>query len=257
MKSGLSNLSHPDTLFIGGSWVGPATNAPGSTSSRRRRSSVSGALRGGSVQTSVDGAVAAAALLAVPSTSWPWPRVSGIERAVRIRAVADRLAARADDFAYAWSLQVGMPVVHSGKAETQWRGYLEHFAESAEQGWRKSARSQGAAPALSCASLFGVTVAVVPWNAPLPTLLLKVAPALAAGCAVIAKPSPETPLEALLLAECVEEAGLPGRRLFRAAGRSRGVQLSDRPTRKDLHRKSASPAPQPRACTLLRSAAAG
>jgi acyl-CoA reductase-like NAD-dependent aldehyde dehydrogenase len=55
----------------------------------------------------------------------------------------------------------------------------------------------------------GVTAAVVPWNAPIATMLLKVAPALAAGCTVIAKPSPETPLEALVLAECAAEAGLP------------------------------------------------
>src|SRR5207237_5471844 len=55
----------------------------------------------------------------------------------------------------------------------------------------------------------GVSACIAPWNAPLATMLLKVAPALAAGCTVIAKPSPETPLEALVLAECVAAAGVP------------------------------------------------
>jgi len=55
----------------------------------------------------------------------------------------------------------------------------------------------------------GVVAAVVPWNAPLPALSLKVAAGLAAGCTIIAKPSPETPLEGLILAECIAAAGVP------------------------------------------------
>ena len=204
MKSGLSNLSHPDTLFIGGNWVRPATNARidiVSPSTELCVGSVAAAM-----QADVDSAVAAARHA---FDHGPWPRMSGIERAVRIRAVADRLAARADDFAYAWSLQVGMPVVHSERLAPQWRGYLDYFADLAEQGFEEVRPLARGGSCIVVREPVGVTVAVVPWNAPLPTLLLKVAPALAAGCAVIAKPSPETPLEALLLAECVEEAGLP------------------------------------------------
>jgi phenylacetaldehyde dehydrogenase len=55
----------------------------------------------------------------------------------------------------------------------------------------------------------GVVAAVVPWNFPLAIALWKVAPALAAGCTVVLKPSPETPLTALRLAELALEAGLP------------------------------------------------
>jgi aldehyde dehydrogenase (NAD+) len=51
--------------------------------------------------------------------------------------------------------------------------------------------------------------AITPWNAPMVLLCYKVAAALAAGCTVVAKPAPETPMDAYLLAECIEAAGLP------------------------------------------------
>ena len=55
----------------------------------------------------------------------------------------------------------------------------------------------------------GVVAAIAPWNGPLFLMLVKVAPALLAGCTVILKPAPETPLEAYILAECAEQAGFP------------------------------------------------
>jgi aldehyde dehydrogenase (NAD+) len=55
----------------------------------------------------------------------------------------------------------------------------------------------------------GVVAAITPWNAPLVLLCYKVSAALAAGCTVVAKPSPETPIDAYILAECIEAAGLP------------------------------------------------
>jgi aldehyde dehydrogenase (NAD+) len=55
----------------------------------------------------------------------------------------------------------------------------------------------------------GVVAAIVPWNVPQPLAALKLAPALVSGCTVVLKPAPETPLDAYLLAEAVEEAGVP------------------------------------------------
>ena len=55
----------------------------------------------------------------------------------------------------------------------------------------------------------GVVAAITPWNAPLVLLCYKVAAGLAAGCTIVAKPSPETPVDAYILAECIEAAGLP------------------------------------------------
>jgi acyl-CoA reductase-like NAD-dependent aldehyde dehydrogenase len=55
----------------------------------------------------------------------------------------------------------------------------------------------------------GVVAAIVPWNMPQFSIVVKLAPALLAGCAVVVKPAPETPLDALLLAEMLDQVGLP------------------------------------------------
>ncbi|MDH2403733.1 aldehyde dehydrogenase family protein, partial [Bradyrhizobium sp. SSUT18] len=55
----------------------------------------------------------------------------------------------------------------------------------------------------------GVVAAITPWNTPYMLMTAKIAPALIAGCTVVMKPAPETPIEAYIIAECAEEAGLP------------------------------------------------
>jgi acyl-CoA reductase-like NAD-dependent aldehyde dehydrogenase len=204
MNAILPILARPEQLFIGGSWTDPATDARIeliSPSSEERLGRVAAAS-----EADADRAVAAARRA---FDKGPWPRMSGAERAAKIRAVADRMTARSEDFARAWSLQVGMPFAHSRAVAGYFRGYFDYYAGLADQGFEElRTPAQGG----SCAVVreaVGVVLAIVPWNAPLATLLLKVAPALAAGCTVIAKPSPETPIEAMLLAECIAEVGLP------------------------------------------------
>ncbi|RXD61518.1 aldehyde dehydrogenase, partial [Xanthomonas perforans] len=76
----------------------------------------------------------------------------------------------------------------------------------------------------------GVVAAITPWNAPLVLLCYKVAAALAAGCTVVAKPSPETPIDAYILAECISAAGVPdGVFNLLPAGREVGEQLIRHP----------------------------
>ena len=66
----------------------------------------------------------------------------------------------------------------------------------------------------------GVVAIITPWNAPVPLTSYGVAAALIAGCTIVAKPAPETPLEAQIIAECAEAVGL--RRSQCCAGRARG-----------------------------------
>ncbi len=76
----------------------------------------------------------------------------------------------------------------------------------------------------------GVVAAITPWKAPLVLLCYKVAAALAAGCTVVAKPSPETPIDAYILAECISAAGVPaGVFNLVPAGREVGEQLIRHP----------------------------
>src|SRR5262249_54452432 len=76
----------------------------------------------------------------------------------------------------------------------------------------------------------GVVAAVVPWNVPQFVSMTKIAPALLAGCAIVLKPAPETPLDAYLLAEWAAEAGLPAGVLnVVVAGREVGEHLISHP----------------------------
>ena len=199
-----ATLAHPDKLFIGGEWAAPATAARIDIISPSTEE-IAGSVAEAS-QADVDRAVAAARHA---FDHGPWPRMSGPERAAKLREIADRLAARASDFARVWSLQVGIPFAQIEPISVYFRGYFDYFAGLADQGFEEIRTPAQGGSCVVVREPVGVTAAILPWNAPLATMLLKVAPALAAGCTVIAKPSPETPLEALLLAECIAEAGLP------------------------------------------------
>ena len=199
-----ATLAHPDKLFIGGEWAAPATAARIDIISPSTEE-IAGSVAEAS-QADVDRAVAAARHA---FDHGPWPRMSGPERAAKLREIADRLAARASDFARVWSLQVGIPFAQIEPISVYFRGYFDYFAGLADQGIEEIRTPAQGGSCVVVREPVGVTAAILPWNAPLATMLLKVAPALAAGCTVIAKPSPETPLEALLLAECIAEAGLP------------------------------------------------
>ena len=204
MRSVLANLSHPEHLFIGGTWTSPAQDTRIdliSPATEERLGCVAAA-----TTADVDRAVAIAR---DAFDHGPWPRLSGSERAAKLRRIGDTMVARSEDFARAWSQQVGMPYAHSAAVAGNFRGYFDYYAQLAEQGFEEARTPAAGGACVVVREPVGVVAAVVPWNAPLATMLLKVAPALAAGCTIIAKPSPETPLEALILAECIAEAGLP------------------------------------------------
>ena len=118
-----------------------------------------------------------------------------------------------------------------------------------------STRSRSAARACSGPTLVrrepvGVVGAIVPWNVPLFVTMLKLGPALASGSTVVLKPAPETPLDAYLLAEVVQEAGLPAGVLnIVPAGREVGEHLVRHPdidkiALHRLHRRRAARSPR-------------
>ncbi len=205
MSQELANFTHGQRLYIGGEWVLPEEGGRIEIVSPSTETLLGAVGEAGSAE--VDKAVA---LARHAFDHGPWPRMSGTERAAKLRLVAQRLRERAGDFAAAWTCQVGMPLRFAQGAAQSFPQYIEYFSDLAETlGFEEVRKPAQGGVCMVVREPVGVVVAVVPWNAPMATLLLKVAPALAAGCCVIAKPSPETPLEALLLAECMEEAGLP------------------------------------------------
>ncbi|GGC03422.1 aldehyde dehydrogenase [Novosphingobium endophyticum] len=204
MTDTLVNLASPEKLFIGGDWSSSSGTDGIDIISPSTEEAVGRVAK--ATTADMDRAVAAAR---DAFDNGSWPRLSGPERAAVLRRIAEEMAKRSDDFARAWSLQVGMPFAQSSATAPYMGGYFTYYADMIEKGFEEVRTPMMGGHAIVVREPVGVVVAVVPWNAPLATLALKVAPALAAGCTVIAKPSPETPLEALILAECIAAAGVP------------------------------------------------
>ena len=138
--------------------------------------------------------------------------------------------------------------------------------------WEEAARRRARHDVIVRREPVGVVAGIVPWNVPQFVTMSKLAPALLAGCSIVVKPAPETPLDAYLMAELLDEAGIPkgvvsvlpagrevGEHLVRHPGRRQGrVHRLDRrrsPHRGDLRRAaearaaSSSAASRPRSCS--------
>ncbi|MFE6665431.1 aldehyde dehydrogenase family protein [Streptomyces sp. NPDC057697] len=149
----------------------------------------------------VDAAVRAARA-ALPG----WAATAPAERAARIAALRDVLVAREDEIAGTVTAELGAPppfaqLVHAGLPVLVAGSYAELAASYAFE--------EKVGNSTVYAEPVGVVGAITPWNYPLHQIVAKVAPALAAGCAVVLKPAEDTPLTAQLFAEAVDEAGVP------------------------------------------------
>ncbi len=135
-----------------------------------------------------------------------WAATPVAERQRLLRAIADGLEARAGEIAATVTAEVGMPlklsrIIQAGLPIASFRmaaDLLDQIALEEEVG-----------SALVVRDPVGVVGAITPWNYPLHQVACKVAPALAAGCTVVLKPSEVAPLTAFILAEVVDEVGLP------------------------------------------------
>ncbi|MFF7646930.1 aldehyde dehydrogenase family protein [Streptomyces canus] len=135
-----------------------------------------------------------------------WAATAPAERAARLAALRDVLAARKDEIAETVTAELGSPLkfsqnVHAAVPVAVAASYAELAATHPfEEKVGNSTVHQ---------EPIGVVAAITPWNYPLHQIVAKVAPALAAGCTVVLKPAEDTPLVAQLFAEAVHEAGVP------------------------------------------------
>ena len=138
-----------------------------------------------------------------------WGKTPGTERARLLHALADALVANRKELAELESRNVGKAIssvkAELGGAAEQFRFYATAIATIAG----RSAPVGGSLLFYSLKEPVGVCAQIVPWNYPLLMTTWKLAPALAAGCAVVLKPDPQTPLTALRLAELAAEVGFP------------------------------------------------
>src|SRR5215208_2945902 len=193
-------------LFIGGEWVEPAGTATIDVISPHSEERVGRVPEG--TNADVDRAVAAAR---TAFDEGEWPRLSPAERVTAVRRFADLYATKFDEMATLITTEMGSPILFSqlAQAPVPWM-MLDAFIKHAEvHPWEEVRKGVLAEEVLVRREPVGVVGAIVPWNVPQFTTMSKLAPALLAGCTIVIKPSPETPLDAMLMAELLEEAGIP------------------------------------------------
>jgi succinate-semialdehyde dehydrogenase/glutarate-semialdehyde dehydrogenase len=139
-----------------------------------------------------------------------WRRLTGKARGAFLLKVADQVESRRDDIARIITLENGKPLAQSLGEVTMSVDHLRWFAEEARRAYGRIVPNQvDGKRHLVVKTPLGVVGAISPWNFPLVLAVRKVAPALAAGCTVVLKPASQTPVCAVLLAECVHAAGVP------------------------------------------------
>lgn len=194
-----AELQVKDRIFIGGEWVEPGGSEPIEVVNPTTEEAI-GTVPACS-QEDADRAVAAAR-----EAFESWSQTSREERAGYLTAIAAGLNERGDEIAATITQELGMPlklsrIIQVGLPAAQIASMptlMEEIAWEEEIGSSRVLREP-----------VGVLGAITPWNYPLNQIAAKVGPALAAGCTVVLKPSEVTPLNAFMLAEVIEAAGLP------------------------------------------------
>ncbi len=146
-----------------------------------------------------------AAIAAARSASRGWGEMPAAERADLLHEVATRLRANADELARAMTLEGGKPLIENSDEVGWTAAAFDYYAEMGRNfAGRVIPPIESSQLALILKQPLGVVGAIVPWNYPLLLLAWKLAPALAAGNAVVCKPSELTPISTLMLAPCLD-----------------------------------------------------
>lgn len=140
----------------------------------------------------------------------PWPRATLEERIAVVSRIKDAIAVRHEEIARSISSQNGSPYSWSVLAQALGAMMVWDAAITVARHCPHEEQRAGVlGPILVRREPVGVVAAVVPWNVPQFTAAAKLGPALLAGCTVVLKPSPESPLDSYILGEIAQEAGLP------------------------------------------------
>ena len=168
--------------------------------------------------------VADAVAAARSALTGPWGELTGRERGALIRGLGELIAREADELAIAETRDNGKLLREMGGQVRGLPAWYDYYAGMAD-------KIDGRVVDTGRKDMFGyverspvgVVAAILPWNSPLLLLTFKLAPALAAGCTVVAKPSEQAPVSILRLAELFERAGFPPGVFNTVSGRNREV----------------------------------
>jgi acyl-CoA reductase-like NAD-dependent aldehyde dehydrogenase len=192
-------MDNRDTLYIDGGWT-PSTGSGTIDVTNSSTEEVMGHVPEGTPE-DIDKAVKAAKA-AFPA----WAATSKEERGKYLQLITEGLQARMMDIANLVAQEVGMPINLSAMIQA---GLPIMTFGSMAQIVDTFAFEEQVGNSLVVREPVGVVGAITPWNYPLHQIAAKVAPALAAGCTIVLKPSEVAPLNAFVLAEIVDEVGLP------------------------------------------------
>ncbi len=191
---------HTDSFYINGTWVEPAGDQALAVINPATEAEIARIAMGG--KEDVDHAVAAA-----KAAFESWSRTSGQERLSLLHMVLEIYQRRYDEFAAAITAEMGAPKTLSEEAQTE-TGVSHLVAMIDVLGTFEFEKTLPNGDLLVREPI-GVCGLITPWNWPINQIVLKVIPALAAGCTMVLKPSELTPLSAILYAEVLDEAGIP------------------------------------------------
>jgi betaine-aldehyde dehydrogenase len=193
-------------LFIGGEWVEPASSRTIDVISPHSEELVGRVPEG--TEADVDRAVASAR---DAFDNGEWPRLSPEERIAAVQKFCDVYAAHIPDMAAVVTEEMGSPITFSNLAQSPapWMMLNTFLQIAAEYPWEERRQGVLGSDVIVRREPAGVVGAIVPWNVPQFVIMSKLAPALIAGCTIVIKPSPETPLDAFLMADLLNEAGIP------------------------------------------------
>ena len=199
-------MHREDALFIGGTWVAPSTDEVIEVISPHTEAPVARVAAAGPAD--VDAAVAAAR---AAFDEGPWPRSTVTERIDVVRRLTKVFGERKAEVAQAISTEIGAPITFAQRAQVGLPLMMMNaFCElAATYPWEETRPGFFGSDLHIRREPVGVVAAIVPWNMPQFLIATKLVPALLAGCCVVLKPAPESPLDALLLADMLADIGLP------------------------------------------------
>ena len=191
-------------FFINGEWRTPASNRQLSLISPVTEE-VTISVPAGSFE-DMDAAIGAARRA---FDEGEWPRLSASDRARYLLRIADEIDRRLELFERVWIAQVGAPRWFANSFTAFAAHHFRYYASLAETYAFEETRQARVGTVKVVREPIGVSALIAPWNSPLILLTQKLAAAMAAGSTSVVKPSSETPLDALILAECIQAAGVP------------------------------------------------
>ena len=195
-----------DTLFIGGGWAAPATSDTIEVISPHSEEVVATV-----PEASVGDIAAAVAAARQAFDHGPWPRMTPAERIDVVAAFSGLYAGKLAEMADLITTEMGSPTSFANLAQTPapWMQIEAFLGIAREYPWEEVRPGVLGSPVMVRREPVGVVAAIPPWNVPQFTIMSKVIPALLAGCTVVVKPAPETPLDGYLMTELFVEAGVP------------------------------------------------